>query len=97
MSTLKVINSIHPSGSTNNLVFDNAGNTAAGGTLAMSSSFLRNRIINGAMVIDQRNAGASVTANDGVFVVDRFKFSMTQSSKGTGQQSTTVPSGDISA
>jgi hypothetical protein len=38
------------------------------------------------MVIDQRNAGASVTANDGVFTVDRFKFSMTQSSKGTGQQ-----------
>ena len=97
MSTLKVINSIHPSGTTNNLVFDNAGNTTAGGTLAMSSSFMRNRIINGAMVIDQRNAGASVTANDGVFVVDRFKFSMTQSSTGTGQQSTTVPSGYINS
>jgi hypothetical protein len=49
------------------------------------------------MVIDQRNAGASVTANDGVFAVDRFKFSMTQSSKGTGQQSTTAPSGFINS
>ena len=52
-----------------------------------------NRIINGAMVIDQRNAGASVTANDGVFAVDRFKFVMFQVSKGTGQQSTTAPTG----
>jgi hypothetical protein len=51
----------------------------------------KNRIINGAMMIDQRNAGASVTANDGVFPVDRFKFTMSQSSKGTGQQSTTAP------
>ena len=73
MSTLKVINSIHPSGSTNNLVFDNAGNTTAGGTLAMSSSFLRNRIINGAQTIDQRNAGAAVTVNNtGLYITDRF-------------------------
>jgi len=32
-----------------------------------------NRIINGAMVIDQRNAGASVSAVDGAFQLDRFK------------------------
>jgi hypothetical protein len=57
----------------------------------------RNRIINGDMRIDQRNAGASVTANDNVFVVDRFRFSMTQSSKGTGQQSTTAPAGYINS
>ena len=49
----------------------------------------RNRIINGDMRIDQRNAGASVTGNDGVFPVDRFKFRATQASKLTGQQSTT--------
>jgi hypothetical protein len=53
----------------------------------------RNKIINGAMVIDQRNAGASVTANDGTFAVDRFRFSMTQSSTGTGQRSSTAPAG----
>jgi len=73
------------------------GNVTAAGTVAMGSSFKRNRIINGNMLIDQRNAGASVTANDGVFPVDRFKFSMTQSSKGTGQQSTTAPTGFISS
>jgi hypothetical protein len=42
------------------------------------------------MVIDQRNAGASVTANDGTFVLDRFRFTMSASSKGTGQQQTSV-------
>jgi len=49
-----------------------------------------NRIINGAMVIDQRNAGASITANDGTYPVDRFRFTMSASSKGTGQQQTSV-------
>ncbi len=32
MSTIKVINAIHPTGSTTNLVLDNAGNVAVGGT-----------------------------------------------------------------
>jgi len=60
---------------------------------AGNASSFKNRIINPGMVIDQRNAGASVTANDGVFAVDRFRFSMTQSSKGTGQRSSTAPAG----
>jgi hypothetical protein len=35
---------------------------------------MRNRIINGAMVIDQRNAGASVTPTaDGTYTLDRWK------------------------
>jgi hypothetical protein len=78
MSTLKSINIIHPSGSTNNIVNDSSGNVTIGnnltvtgsisgnptvsGTLVMGSSFMRNRIINGAMVIDQRYAGASVNS-----------------------------------
>ena len=45
------------------------------------------------MVIDQRNAGASVTANDDVLPIDRWKFAMSQSSKGTSQRSTTAPAG----
>jgi hypothetical protein len=53
----------------------------------------KNRIINGAMMIDQRNAGASVPANDGTFAIDRFKFNMQNNSTGTGQQSTTAPAG----
>jgi hypothetical protein len=64
---------------------------------AASPYVLKNRIINGAMVIDQRNAGASITANNNVFAVDRFKFQATQSSKGTLQQSTTAPTGFINS
>jgi hypothetical protein len=50
-----------------------------------SSGFIghRNRIINGAMVIDQRNAGASITSG---YPVDRFSLTLTQSSKLTAQQ-----------
>ena len=53
----------------------------------------KNRIINGAMMIDQRNAGASITGNDGFFPVDRFTILATQTSKLTVQQSTVAPTG----
>lgn len=67
-----------------------AVNIAQGG--ANNVSF-RNRIINGGMVLDQRNNGASVTANDSIFGADRWKYTMVASSKGTTQQSTTAPTG----
>jgi hypothetical protein len=56
---------------------------------------LRNRIINGAMVIDQRNAGASVTpaGSANTYTLDRFAIYCSQSSKLTVQQSTTAPTG----
>jgi len=53
----------------------------------------KNRIINGAMVIDQRNAGASVTPTDGQFCTDRFSAGLTQASKFSFQQSTDAPTG----
>ena len=56
----------------------------------------KNRIINGAMVIDQRNAGASVTLNSGdeKFIVDRFSsYQSTGTGVVTGQQSSTAPTG----
>ena len=73
----------------------NAVNIAQGGTNSVS---WRNRIINGAMVIDQRNAGASVTgsASTNVFPVDRWFNTSTQNSKLTLQQnagSVTPPAG----
>ena len=55
----------------------------------------KNRIINGAMVIDQRNAGASGTGSS--YTVDRWKYTGSQSSKGTVAQSTTVPAGFINS
>jgi len=86
MSTVKTINIIHPSGSTTNIVNDSSGNMTVGGTMAMSSSFMRNRIINGAMVVDQRNAGASVTPTSGQYLVDRWYYIGSQASKFTAQQ-----------
>ena len=68
------------------------------GTNAQYTGF-KNRIINGAMVIDQRNAGASVTASTtGAFVytLDRWNYYADQASKFTIQQnagSVTTPAG----
>ena len=71
---------------------------AQGGTGTTTGYYgFKNRIINGAMVIDQRNAGASITANNNVFAVDRFKFQASQTAKGTLQQSTTAPVGFINS
>jgi hypothetical protein len=64
---------------------------------AASPYVLKNRIINGDMRIDQRNAGASVTpTSDGTYVLDRWRCGLTQSSKYSCQQnagSVTPPAG----
>jgi hypothetical protein len=52
----------------------------------------RNRIINGDMRIDQRNAGASVTPSNS-YTLDRWKGTTSASSKYTVQQSSTAPTG----
>ena len=55
---------------------------------------MKSRIINGGMTIDQRNAGASVTAGTTVnYPVDRFGVYGSQASKFTAQQSSTAPTG----
>ena len=49
----------------------------------------RNRIINGAMVIDQRNSGAQITAanlTSGSYMVDRWSYYSSQAAKFTAQQ-----------
>lgn len=60
---------------------------------AVNSLGFRNRIINGDMRIDQRNAGASVTPTNGAYTLDRFWYNATQASKATIQQSTVAPTG----
>jgi hypothetical protein len=52
----------------------------------------RNRIINGDMRIDQRNAGASVNTN-GSYPVDRFRQDFAGGGVITAQRSTTAPAG----
>ena len=73
------------------------------GMLASDSQYtgFKNRIINGAMVIDQRNAGASITPTDGQYTVDRWKYGASQASKFTFQQNagsltgTNLPAGFV--
>jgi hypothetical protein len=69
--------------------------TQSGYTLgAGNASSFKNRIINGAMVIDQRNAGASVSNANG-YTLDRWYFMRGNSSSNpifNVIQSTTVPS-----
>jgi hypothetical protein len=53
----------------------------------------RNKIINGDMRIDQRNAGAAVTPTTSTYLVDRFIAGLSQASKLTFQQVADAPTG----
>ena len=74
---------------------------AQGGTGSATGAQVgfKNRIINGDMRIDQRNAGASVTVGSGnTYTLDRWVFNTSQASKFTAQQnasSVTPPVGFI--
>jgi hypothetical protein len=58
-----------------------------GTSIASGLSHFRNRIINGAMTIDQRNAGASVTiTSNSTYTLDRWVANMNQASKFSVQQ-----------
>jgi hypothetical protein len=73
------------------------GITLDGQFNSASSMGFKNRLINGAMVIDQRNAGASVTpTTDNTYTLDRCVTALSQSSKFSVQQnagSVTPPTG----
>lgn len=94
---LKTTQIQEPSSASVNLTLDTSGNGTFAGTSVMSSPYtMRNKIINGAMQIDQRNAGASVTINStaNTYVVDRWN-GVGQPADGvfTLQQSSTAPAG----
>ena len=99
MSTIKSVYLQHLNGTTPNATMDTNGNFTVGGTVSgASSNMFRNRIINGDMRIDQRNAGASVTPASGTstYLVDRWRNYVSQASKLTAQQnagSVTPPAG----
>ena len=81
------------------LTIDAKGRVTSASSVTSPVGF-RNRIINGDMRIDQRNAGAAVTINTtgNIFSVDRF-FSSGQPTDGvfTLQQSSTAPSGFVNS
>jgi hypothetical protein len=71
------------------VTFPDSTNQFSGGAFSF-----KNRIINGAMVIDQRNAGASVTLGGGSdYIMDRFRGFVSAGSKLSVQQSTDAPTG----
>ena len=82
-----------------NAVTDGSGgNTATINSMTPTADSLqgfRNRIINGDMRIDQRNAGASITLGATIqYPVDRFPtYKDTSSATVTAQRSTTAPAG----
>jgi len=81
------------------VIIDGTNGITQAGEFNSDSSFgFKNRIINGAMVIDQRNAGASVTqtTSEG-YSLDRFLGYGNITSKFTMQQSSTAPAGFVNS
>jgi hypothetical protein len=95
MSTLKTTNLQNASAANPAFVLAADGSATAnlsslnGGPIAGS----RNRIINGDMRIDQRNAGASTSLSDATYYLDRWRGVATQGSKANVVQSSTAPAG----
>jgi hypothetical protein len=85
MSTLNVEAISHPTPGSNVTI----NGTTPAGTNQLGN---RNKIINGDMRIDQRNAGASVTSST-AYPVDRWITYGATDGTYTGQQSTDVPTG----
>jgi len=67
-----------------------AVNIAQGGS---NNVTFRNRIINGGMMIDQRNAGASVTPTTTGYLIDRWQTACNIASKASFDQTSTAPTG----
>jgi hypothetical protein len=76
--------------STTALTLSSAQNATFANTVNLPNTFgFKNRIINGGMTIDQRNAGAAISSSG--YSVDRFRF--VSYGAATAQQTTTVPTG----
>jgi hypothetical protein len=87
------------SNGTTALTATGANLVTTGSINALNTFGFENRIINGGMTIDQRNAGASVTPSNTAtyyYLVDRFAWNPTQASKvtfGQNLNSVTPPNG----
>jgi hypothetical protein len=77
---------------------DVIGTSVAGSNIgAGNASIMKNRIINGSMTVDQRNAGASIAYANNTFAVDRFVSIKSSSAVGTSQQLTSAPAGFVNS
>lgn len=97
MSTLRASNLQNASSATVNLALDANGNVTIGnnatvtGTLAMGSSFARNRLINGNMSVYQRGSVAATTS--GAYTLDRWFVTPTGATVTVTQSTSVVPTG----
>jgi uncharacterized Zn-binding protein involved in type VI secretion len=89
MSTLKAT-FLQQAASTNpNITLDGSANATVGGTLAMGSSFKRNKLINGSMNVYQRGSVAATTS--GAYTLDRWFVTPTGATVTVTQSTATVP------
>ena len=74
-----------------NMIFSDGSN--------LSNGYLsfKNRIINGSMVVDQRNNGSSVTPSNGTYTLDRWKAYLNGGGAYSVQKSSTAPTGFINS
>ena len=95
MSTIKVNRIENTSTTDGGVSIDVDGHVTIDGQQLPTAGPLsnRNRIINGDMRIDQRNAGASVTPADGNYTLDRWRAGASAASKFSVQQSSIAPTG----
>lgn len=96
MSTIKTSNIQNGSSSSVNIALNTDGSATFAQIPNSPFSFLRNRIINGHMMIDQRYGGAAI-ANSGGYTVDRWADNYAGSGRYTAQQSTDAPSGFVNS
>jgi len=76
------------------VIIDGTNGITQAGEFNSSGTFgFKNRIINGAMAISQRNGTSTITPANGDYGVDRWTFGLAQSSKLTSAQTTTAPAG----
>jgi hypothetical protein len=94
MSTLKVSSIQNASTSSGGVSIDTSGHVTVDGVAMPSSGPLsnRNKIINGDMRIDQRNAGASVTPTD-AYTLDRWEIREDTDGAVSVQQVSEAPTG----
>jgi hypothetical protein len=85
---------------TNNILDASGGNTATINSMTPTADSLqgfRNRIINGDMGIDQRNAGASITPANEAYTLDRWSAYTNGAGVYTVQRSSTAPAGFVNS
>jgi hypothetical protein len=71
---------------------------ADGSSIASGFTGFKNKIINGAMVMDQRNAGSSFTTTTAnLYSLDRWRTTASLNNKYSVQRSTTAPTGFVSS